>query len=526
MDSNNHTLLMVDTFNTLEIWQKLGAHQRAQLGNIQHVNDLLDLMDNIHKEWRRSANENSRLTNVNDKLNRQLSNYEIELEKVKEQNDILASKLVFANAKIGSIEEELLQYKERFKIARDEFKNAALDIPNVVRNGKRRSSSLGFLPGKRSKQLNDLNNLSEDDEYENAPPLLHKRSISDSHIMAGEKEVDQLNNQQSLTKYTATTTSTMDICRSPMVAYCPGWTKGRTLEQCSHNFVSINNLLSVVSTPFSYHCSICPRSLGIKRLKCKDCNIQIHENCEKDAPLPCVPMVKTPQSNNPKQRPRLADFCPDSQPRIPKEILRCVFAIERMYINNVGLYRVPGCDREVKELKEKFKKYEPKLEQLDSETITTFIKKFLRDLREPLIPFSSFKEFYTAVSNKNNDQVRYAIETLPLPNRDTLAFLCAHWQKVAMHSNENQMPLENLAKVLGPTVVGTDSKLNHLQQPIVDSNCHSYHYLEASKQVEILYALLLLDHSYWTSFYNWQPNNPSMNNQAEGTPRGMATTIN
>jgi hypothetical protein len=116
------------------------------------------------------------------------------------------------------------------------------------------------------------------------------------------------------------------------------------------------------------------------------------------------------------------------------------------------------------------------------------------------------------------------------------------------------MPLDNLAKVLGPTVVGTASKLTHLQQQIggVGSNgvdCHSYHYMEASKQVEILYALLNLENvcffyliyyicagnlkncsffqNYWTAFYNWQPENLQNNQGCLGsiTPHGTAATI-
>jgi len=69
-----------------------------------------------------------------------------------------------------------------------------MDTPNDARHGKRRSNSLGFMPGKRSKHLDDLGRVREDDEDENDPAPLQRplmrtlnRSISDSHIMAEEK---------------------------------------------------------------------------------------------------------------------------------------------------------------------------------------------------------------------------------------------------------------------------------------------------------------------------------------------------
>ena len=195
-----------------------------------------------------------------------------------------------------------------------------------------------------------------------------------------------------------------------MVGFGNGWTKGRPIEECGHSFVAHNNLFSAA---FSY-CSVCNRSLGMRSLKCNgecplkvqltklfhslaDCKLVIHENCRQNAPFPCVPIIPTPQRNNPKQRPRLADLCPDSQPKIPGQLIRCVVVLERCFINTVGLYRVPGCDkflsfiiltnyfqfiREVKRLYANFNSQSvPKLDQLDPETITGFIKKFLRDLR-------------------------------------------------------------------------------------------------------------------------------------------------
>jgi Rac GTPase-activating protein 1 len=46
-----------------------------------------------------------------------------------------------------------------------------------------------------------------------------------------------------------------------------------------------------------------------------------------------------------------------------------------------------------------------------------------------------------------------AVADLPQPNRDTLAFLVLHLRRVA-DCRQNKMTISNLAKILGPTVVG------------------------------------------------------------------------
>ncbi len=47
-----------------------------------------------------------------------------------------------------------------------------------------------------------------------------------------------------------------------------------------------------------------------------------------------------------------------------------------------------------------------------------------------------------------------AIASLPSPNKDTLAFLILHLQRVAAQHEANKMPIVSLAKVFGPTIVG------------------------------------------------------------------------
>lgn len=82
--------------------------------------------------------------------------------------------------------------------------------------------------------------------------------------------------------------------------------------------------------------------------------------------------------------------------------------------------------------------------------------------QQPLIPSASWREFVRAAAATKDDggaSLHSAIADLPMPHRDTLAYLCAHLQRVAERSTVNKMPRENLARCLAPTVVGysTDS---------------------------------------------------------------------
>jgi Rac GTPase-activating protein 1 len=99
----------------------------------------------------------------------------------------------------------------------------------------------------------------------------------------------------------------------------------------------------------------------------------------------------------------------------------------------------------------------PDLSQTDIHTICGTLKDFLRSLKEPLITQSQWKDFTRACEHRDPAEVKAALYTaiaeLPQPNRDTLAYLIMHLQRVA-EWDECKMPINNLAKVFGPTIVG------------------------------------------------------------------------
>lgn len=150
---------------------------------------------------------------------------------------------------------------------------------------------------------------------------------------------------------------------------------------------------------------------------------------------------------------------------VPSIVVHCINEIELRGMNEQGLYRISGANLEVKALKEKFLRGRgvPNLSEIEIHTICSTLKSFLRSLKEPLISSSFRLDFVRALRIKDKqdaDAALYqAISELSQPNRDTLAFLILHLQRVSS-SPECKMTIENLATVFGPTLVGYLDKNN------------------------------------------------------------------
>uniref|UniRef100_A0A914UZY2 Rac GTPase-activating protein 1 n=1 Tax=Plectus sambesii TaxID=2011161 RepID=A0A914UZY2_9BILA len=284
--------------------------------------------------------------------------------------------------------------------------------------------------------------------------------------------------------------------RSPAVAtMVQSWTGGTSIDRRPHFFSHKTTLLRE-------YCDVCAKRIGFgsATLKCADCRLTCHEHCRDRAPMPCVPRQGTPKTPG-NQRPRLLEFCPTRPPMIPHIIIHCVVELERRGLGYVGIYRIPGSERQVADLLQKFKSTRgvPNLHDMDIEAITGCMKKFLQELREPLIPSTSWREFVDAAEENSEEKLYHAIADLPMPNRDTLAYLCAHWQRVGEMSEVNKMPLVNLARVLGPTVVGYSSPSTSDMSQAVE---------EMRKQSTVLMALLTMPHEYWMRYFTFDSTIP------------------
>uniref|UniRef100_A0AAQ5X2A5 Rac GTPase-activating protein 1 n=1 Tax=Amphiprion ocellaris TaxID=80972 RepID=A0AAQ5X2A5_AMPOC len=229
-------------------------------------------------------------------------------------------------------------------------------------------------------------------------------------------------------------------------------------------------------------------------LRCQDCRIVTHPECRDHCPLPCNPTaVSTPIKNT---EATLADFAPATTPQIPALVIYCIKEIERRGLHEVGLYRVSGQERMVKELKEKLirgKTLPPLNKVEDINVITGVLKDFLRNLPEPLLTFHLNKAFMEAAEIQDDGNslamLYQTVSELPQPNRDTLACLMIHLQKVSQ-SVDTKMDVNNLARVFGPTLVG-----HAVPEPDPMTILH-----DTSRQPKIIERLLSIPGSYWSQF--------------------------
>ena len=191
----------------------------------------------------------------------------------------------------------------------------------------------------------------------------------------------------------------------------------------------------------------------------------------------------------------LADYTPIEAPMIPALLVYCVKDVELRGMDDVGIYRVAGSESDANEILDKFMRRgagAPRLAKYEIHAVTSCIKKFLRSLKEPIIPLSLWQMFVDAANNPDttdSETAMYqAISELPQPNRDTLAYLVLHLQTVAANSKVNKMNVDNLAMVMGPTVVGNSSS-----DPMAIM-------AETTLQKAVVRALLSITPDYWSTF--------------------------
>ncbi|XP_072324227.1 rac GTPase-activating protein 1-like [Scyliorhinus torazame] len=265
----------------------------------------------------------------------------------------------------------------------------------------------------------------------------------------------------------------------------PFTTPGNTAQARPHIFVSKTIIMPEVCVP-------CGKRIRFGRmaLKCRRCNVVTHPDCKDRCPPICAPNFTVTSVKNGQGT--VADFAPLTVPMIPSLVIHCANEIEQRGLQEPGIYRVPGGERMVRELKENYVRGKglPLLSRVTNiHVVCGLLKDFLRKLKEPLVTFKLHSTFMALTDLPDDESVRNlsrAVHRLPRANRDTLAFLIVHLQRV-MVSPECKMDKQSIARIFGPTIVGHSNPNPNPLEVFEDTK----------RQPKIVENLLSLSSDYW-----------------------------
>nr|XP_057922660.1 rac GTPase-activating protein 1 isoform X2 [Doryrhamphus excisus]XP_057922661.1 rac GTPase-activating protein 1 isoform X2 [Doryrhamphus excisus] len=285
----------------------------------------------------------------------------------------------------------------------------------------------------------------------------------------------------------------------------------RTEKSLKHVFISKTVIRPEMCLP-------CGKRIrfGKMALKCRNCRAVAHPECKQKCSKICSGHAGGPTGSDVGNAASLEGFAPTNHPRVPALIVECVKEIEKRGLQERGLYRVPGGERQVKELRERFLGGKTPLQLgkvSDIHVVCGVLKDFLRKLKEPLVTFQLHRNFMEASEMSDEHSPSAAmfqvITKLPKPNRDTLAFLMLHFHKV-MKSPQCQMDQNNLSRVFGPTLVGHGTSEPSPLTIVQDTNT----------QAKVVCRLLSLPKDYWKRVLSV----PTPSSSQKSTNRGEGHT--
>ncbi|XP_034425828.1 rho GTPase-activating protein 22 isoform X2 [Hippoglossus hippoglossus] len=178
-------------------------------------------------------------------------------------------------------------------------------------------------------------------------------------------------------------------------------------------------------------------------------------------------------------------------PRLaPLLVEQCVDFIRERGLDEEGLFRMPGQANLVKDLQEAFDCGDKPLfdSNTDIHTVASLLKLYLRELPEPVIPFSKYEDFLTCAQLLAKDEeegvqeLGNQVSTLPLPNFNLLKYICKFLDEVQSHCIQNKMSVQNLATVFGPNILRPK-----MEDPVT--------IMEGTSLVQHLMTILIREHN-------------------------------
>ncbi|XP_029682341.1 SLIT-ROBO Rho GTPase-activating protein 3 isoform X2 [Takifugu rubripes] len=151
----------------------------------------------------------------------------------------------------------------------------------------------------------------------------------------------------------------------------------------------------------------------------------------------------------------------DSGQPIPLVVESCVRYINLYGLQQQGIFRVPGSQVEVNDIKNSFERGEDPLiddqNEHDINSVAGVLKLYFRGLENPLFPKECFLDFISTIKLESGAErahhIQQIVATLPHTVIIVMRYLFAFLNHLSQYSDENMMDSYNLAICFGPTLM-------------------------------------------------------------------------
>ncbi|NXJ05768.1 RHG25 protein, partial [Odontophorus gujanensis] len=149
------------------------------------------------------------------------------------------------------------------------------------------------------------------------------------------------------------------------------------------------------------------------------------------------------------------------QQQVPILVQKCAEFIREHGVSEEGIFRLPGQDNLVKQLRDAFDAGERPLFDRDTDvhTVASLLKLYLRELPEPVVPWMQYEDFLLCGQTLDVDQKKghqdllKQLSLLPRDNYNLLSYICRFLYEVQLNSSINKMSVDNLATVIGVNLI-------------------------------------------------------------------------
>ncbi|XP_077814478.1 rho GTPase-activating protein 25 isoform X4 [Macaca mulatta] len=174
---------------------------------------------------------------------------------------------------------------------------------------------------------------------------------------------------------------------------------------------------------------------------------------------------------------------------VPILVEKCAEFILEHGRNEEGIFRLPGQDNLVKQLRDAFDAGErPSFDRdTDVHTVASLLKLYLRDLPEPVVPWSQYEGFLLCGQLTNADEAKAQQELmkqlsiLPRDNYSLLSYICRFLHEIQLNCAVNKMSVDNLA-----TVIGVNLIRSKVEDPAV--------IMRGTPQIQRVMTMMIRDH--------------------------------